>query len=306
MEGFLRWKIQPWQRRLISRSLAIVPAALTIWYRGSQAVDDLLVLSQVVLSLQLPFAVVPLIVFTSDRTKMGKMVNRGWVIGLSWAVAAIIIGLNVKLVVGVLGEWLLTAPGWVMAPLMLAAAVLACLLVWTAVEPWWLGRKRPTLPVEHALVLPSFDKKELVRGYKRIGVALEVGPADQAVLNHIIQLVKTSRATVVLLHVASGSMSQFLGPVALDTEVREDQWYLEDVASRLRHAGVEAIVSMGAGDPRTELVRLVREHRVDLLVTGSHRHGWLGDLLFGATASEVRHQLAIPVLTIPMKMDEVT
>ncbi len=303
MEGFLRWKIQPWMRRLISRSLAIVPAALTIWYRGSQAVDDLLVLSQVVLSLQLPFAIVPLIVFTSDRRKMGNMVSRPWVVGLAWAAAAIIIGLNVKLVAGVLGEWLTTVSGWVMVPLILLAALLAGLLAWTAIEPWWAGRQRQDLSPDDRLEVPVIHEKALVGKYQRIGVALEVGPADQPVLDYIIQLAKPSKAKVFLLHVTSGSMSQFLGREAFDNEVREDQRYLEGVAARLRQAGVEVAVSLGAGDPKAELVRLVREHQLDLLVTGSHRHGWLGDLLFGATASEVRHQLAVPVLTIPMKRE---
>src|SRR4029453_7928564 len=72
MEGFLRIRIRPWLRRLISRGLAIIPAVLVIVIRGTEAVDDLLVLSQVVLSLQLAFAVVPLIAFTSDRRRMGE------------------------------------------------------------------------------------------------------------------------------------------------------------------------------------------------------------------------------------------
>jgi manganese transport protein len=79
MEGFLRIRIQPWLRRLISRGLAIVPAAILIGMRGPKAVDELLVLSQVVLSLQLSFAVIPLIAFTSDRSKMGAFANPRWV-----------------------------------------------------------------------------------------------------------------------------------------------------------------------------------------------------------------------------------
>jgi len=99
MEGFIHLKLQPWLRRLITRSLAIIPAAIVIGVMGEGAVTKLLILSQVILSFQLPFAIIPLVQFTSDRGKMGEFANRRWVAVLAWIVAAAVIALNMLLLV---------------------------------------------------------------------------------------------------------------------------------------------------------------------------------------------------------------
>ena len=99
MEGFLHLRLKPWVRRLLTRSLAIAPAALVIGFAGERQATNLLIFSQVVLSFQLPFAVVPLIQFTNDRRKMGEFANRLWVAVLAWVVAAAIIALNALLLV---------------------------------------------------------------------------------------------------------------------------------------------------------------------------------------------------------------
>jgi manganese transport protein len=97
MEGFIDIRLPGWARRLITRSIAIVPAAIvTIWY-GAKGSAELLIMSQVVLSLQLPFAIVPLVMFTADRRKMGELVAPIWVTVLAAMTAAIIIALNGKL-----------------------------------------------------------------------------------------------------------------------------------------------------------------------------------------------------------------
>jgi manganese transport protein len=99
MEGFIDIRLAPWLRRLTTRAIAIVPAAtVTIWY-GEKGTAQLLILSQVILSLQLPFAIVPLVMFTADKRKMGALVAPRWVSGLAAIVAAIIIGLNLKLLI---------------------------------------------------------------------------------------------------------------------------------------------------------------------------------------------------------------
>jgi manganese transport protein len=97
MEGFLDIRLPPWLRRLFTRAIAIIPAAVvTIWY-GSEGTAKLLILSQVILSLQLPFAVVPLVMFTADRRKMGALVAPRWMTLLAAAIAVTVIALNVKL-----------------------------------------------------------------------------------------------------------------------------------------------------------------------------------------------------------------
>jgi len=99
MEGFLNIRLRPWLRRLITRLVAIVPAVIVASLYGEHGVGQLLTFSQVILSLQLSFAVVPLVLFTSDRRKMGAFVNPGWLIIMAWAVSALIIGLNLNLLV---------------------------------------------------------------------------------------------------------------------------------------------------------------------------------------------------------------
>ena len=97
MEGFLQLRIPDWARRLITRSLAIVPVVAVTALFGDTGTTKLLILSQVVLSMQLPFAVIPLIRFVSDRRKMGALVTPLWLTGVAWAIAALIVALNVKL-----------------------------------------------------------------------------------------------------------------------------------------------------------------------------------------------------------------
>jgi manganese transport protein len=97
MEGFINLRLRPWLRRLITRLIAIVPAVIVILIYGERGTGPLLILSQVILSLQLPFAVFPLVMFTSERSKMGPFTSAGWVKGLAWTVAVIIATLNVYL-----------------------------------------------------------------------------------------------------------------------------------------------------------------------------------------------------------------
>ena len=106
MEGHINLKVAPWLRRLVTRMIAIIPALFTIYYFGEAALGSLLILSQVVLSLQLGFAVIPLIQFNSDKIKMKEFAIKPWVQVLSWLSAAIIIFLNIKLVLDEISGWI--------------------------------------------------------------------------------------------------------------------------------------------------------------------------------------------------------
>jgi len=94
MEGFVHLRVSPWLRRLITRGLAIIPTIIVVWFTGSNGTEKLLILSQVILSLQLSFAVVPLVMFTGDRKKMGEFVNTRWLKTMAWITAVVIAGLN--------------------------------------------------------------------------------------------------------------------------------------------------------------------------------------------------------------------
>ena len=99
MEGFIHIRVSPWLRRLITRSLAIIPTIIVVAFMGEHGTEKLLILSQVILSFQLSFAVVPLVLFTGSRAKMGEFVNGRWLQGLAWFTAALIAVLNVWLLV---------------------------------------------------------------------------------------------------------------------------------------------------------------------------------------------------------------
>ncbi|MCX6951358.1 MAG: divalent metal cation transporter, partial [Verrucomicrobia bacterium] len=102
MEGFLNIRLRPWLRRLITRAIAIVPAVVVIGLFGEDKSTELLVASQVCLSMQLGFACWPLMRFTGDRAKMGEFVNPWWIKLLGWTITLVIITLNVKLLVDTL------------------------------------------------------------------------------------------------------------------------------------------------------------------------------------------------------------
>ncbi len=99
MEGFVHIKLPQWKRRMITRSIAILPTIIVVAAMGEQGTEKLLILSQVILSLQLSFAVVPLVMFTGSRKRMGEFVNGRWLQGLAWVVAALIAGLNAWLLI---------------------------------------------------------------------------------------------------------------------------------------------------------------------------------------------------------------
>jgi manganese transport protein len=106
MEGFLQIRLKPWLRRLVTRLMAIVPALMTIVFLGEGSTTNLLILSQVILSLQLSFAVIPLIMFTSNRQLMGEFVNSQWLKTSAYTISTIIVGLNSWLLIQIFIGWL--------------------------------------------------------------------------------------------------------------------------------------------------------------------------------------------------------
>ena len=320
LEGFLRIRIQPWLRRLVSRGLAIIPAVGFIIMRGPDAVDDLLVLSQVVLSLQLAFAVIPLITFTSDREKMGEFANKPWVIVLAVITATIIVALNGNLVAQQVVMWFAAAgPAsgwltWLVMPVITAVALLLAYVIleplvrrWRPARPWparaevpVAAGSRPALET-HAPIAQAPGRSHTIPPgiYRRVAVALEMGAADEPVLEHVRANLAAPGADLVLLHVVESAASRYLGPESSDQESRADLAALEEIASALRALGANVTVELGFGDPKSELARLVKEAGAELVITGSHGHGGLQDVLFGATVSGLRHRVTVPVLTVP-------
>ncbi len=294
MEGFLHIRIRPILRRLITRLLAIIPAVTMIALKGDRESYDLLILSQVILSMQLPFAIIPLIRFTNDRSLMGSFVNKWWVNVLAWVTAAIVVILNANLLVGQISQWINAAGEhalWLWMTVVPLAVGCGLLLMYISTPKSWKFWEKPMPRVREKIELePQF--------YSKIGVALDYGLLDSKVLSHARTLAQHHGATIYLFHVVEGVSGQVFGTEAYDEEARQDREHLEVIAEKVQASGVEAHAVLGYGRVPEQLIRLSKENGVDLLVMGGHRHRGLKDLIFGASISRVRHALAIPVLVV--------
>jgi manganese transport protein len=312
MEGFVRLRIRPWVRRLLTRSVAIVPALLVLTLATSTPSDatgnvvderlfQLLVLSQAVLSFQLPFAIIPLVQFTSDRRRMGEFASGNVLKTLAWLCAALVVGLNVVVIGMQTGEWAEgTAaagwnPLWVYATLIPVAAGLVLFLGWVALSPLWVRRAEAPAP----LPAPSLAAKP----YRRIGVAVEFAGADDVVLARAAALARANDAPLVLIHVVEGPGAAFYGPATDDEESRTDRARMAEFVDYLRRDGLRAEGVLGYGNPPEELVRIAKDQTLDLLVLGTHGHRFLADLALGQTVSPVLHRLDIPVLVVPTRAE---
>ena len=301
MEGFLNFRMRPWLRRMLTRSLAIIPAALTIYFVGDRGTYGLLLLSQVILSMQLPFAVIPLIHFTSDRRRMSDFANRQWVVVLSWLTAAVILGLNTWLIREGVAEWLGSA-GWfrpyAVFLVVAAGAMLLGLLLWITLEPllerWGVrfGRAPVTLP---ATAVSAAETPV----YRRILVPLDHTSLDHQAIAHAAAMARMHHAKLYLLHVEEGVTSQVYGSLSSTAEVKAGRKYLDEIVRALRDEGldVETVVAHSS-KPNREIVRCAREIQPDLLIMGAHGHGGLKDLIFGTTINSVRHKLRAPILIV--------
>jgi manganese transport protein len=294
MEGFLQFKIRPVLRRLITRLIAIIPAVIVISLKGEHGSYDLLILSQVILSLQLPFAVVPLIKFTSNKERMGDFTNKLWVRILAWSTAVIIIGLNANLVVGEIAEWIEAAGTdaiWLWLTVIPVVSGCGLLLLYMSIPDKWRRKRR-------AMAIAPEKYDFVPQQYRSIGVAIDYGVMDSKVLSHAQTLAQHHGAEIYLFHVVEGVSGQLYGKMAYDDEARHDKEILEGVAKQLRVSGLTVHPALGFGRVPDQLIKLSKEHAIDLLVMGGHRHRGLRDLFFGASISKVRHGLAIPVLVI--------
>ncbi|MEJ7605390.1 MAG: Nramp family divalent metal transporter [Bryobacteraceae bacterium] len=301
MEGFLNFRMRPWLRRLITRLVAIIPAVITLLIAGEKGTYKLLILSQVILSMQLPFAVIPLIHFTSDRKRMANFVNARWVKALAWLAAAIIVSLNIKLVISVLGTWYESAGSYqalLLAVVVPIAAFLLLLLLWVSFEPLLpdMLRKLAAQPI----AFPSDVAVDLAPAiYRRILVPLDHSDRDRVAIAHAASMAKLHGAKVFLLHVEEGVTSQIYGADASTAEVEAGQHYLDGIVAALKSQSIDAEAFVRHSDtPRQEIVALAKALKPDLLIMGAHGHKGLKDLIFGTTINAVRHVVHVPILVV--------
>lgn len=319
MEGFVHIKMRPWLRRLLTRSLAIIPSAIVIYVFGGRQLESLLILSQVILSLQLSFAVVPLIQFTSDSHRMGEFANALWVRILAWVVAVIIIGLNAMLVVSQIHTWRAQLVGsgysslWIDLTAIPISGACAVLLLWLIVQPALQRKLQKSVEADHAAATGRQDARSVVRRlgqplYRRIGVAVENVHADAKALQHAVALAKSHKASLYLLHVVDGVGGQWYGEASADSETKADHAYLEELANELCAEGIDSHACLRYGKPTEELISAVNDLKLDFLVMRSHGHGFLLDLFLGQTIETLRHRIHIPILAIreSQKSEETT
>jgi nucleotide-binding universal stress UspA family protein len=136
--------------------------------------------------------------------------------------------------------------------------------------------------------------------YRRILVAIEHSPADQAILEHVRQLAMQVGAELHLVHVADGWAARNFDQLQLreSEEMKDDRDYLAQLAADLTARGLKVSTELAMGDPATELIRLAEERGVDLLAMSTHGHRFLNDLVRGTTVNRVRHLVKIPVLLL--------
>ena len=304
MEGFLRFRMQPWLRRAITRGMAIIPAALTIYFAGDSGTLSLMLLSQVILSLQLPFAVIPLVYFTSDRRRMGTFANGIWLRLSAWSCAVFILALNTWLLWDQMSKWLEEAGSY--RNLLLVSGVLAGLAFLALLSvvigwPWFKAQRHIPTPVERVSVNLEQDALPVLRSaaYSRILVPLDHSEADQEAINNALALARMHDAKIILLHVEEGVTSQMFGSLASTAEITEGQAYLASIERALREqsVGVEVVVRYG-NTPAHEIVAAVRDLAPDLIVMASHGHSGIKDLIFGTTINSVRHKIKVPMMIV--------
>ncbi len=137
--------------------------------------------------------------------------------------------------------------------------------------------------------------------YETILLALDVSETDRPIIEHIKQLAGVTHSRVVLLHIATSAPAQYHREDAAGKEVTEDRAYLDRVKAEFESAGISAVAELGYGDPATEIINWVNEKGCGLVAMGTHGHKWLGDILFGVTASRVQHNISVPVLLLRAK-----
>ena len=298
MEGHLNIRIRPWVRRLITRLLAIIPALFTIIYFGEDALGELLVLSQVVLSLQLGFAVIPLIHFTSERKYMKEFAIKTWVKVLAWLSAAIIVYLNIQLVVQEIRNWTKSAVGNATLVYSLVIPIaLGCLflLLYVFIHPFIskIRKEKKQLPHGNAeLITEGADIN-----YHNIGMAIDFSGKDEKIIQNALKIGGKS-ATYTFIHVVESAAARYLGKDADDFETESDKRNLGKYQQKLKEMDYKASIRIGFGSPVTEMARIISKENIDMLVVGAHGHKGFKDLVFGSTVDALRHKIKIPILVI--------
>lgn len=296
MEGYLRIRINPWVRRLVTRVIAIIPAVIVVLINGEKNIDNLLVLSQVILSLQLGFAIIPLIHFVSDKKTMGRFAVKPFVQILAWLVTAILVYLNMRMVFEQAADFFVTNDNLLWKIVIVAASLMFVCLLLTAILYPLLKHKPVRASIQVHKEGVQFEAVSLPK-YHKVAVALDFSERDQKVLTHAMSQAAKG-ATVVLIHVVESVSARILGDESDDFETRKDQEKLDVYALQLAEFNLQTETHLGFRNRTLEIARIVKDTNADLLIIGAHGHKGVKDWLYGETIDAVRHRLKIPVLIV--------
>ncbi|MEO6330389.1 MAG: Nramp family divalent metal transporter [Ginsengibacter sp.] len=298
MEGYLRIRINPMLRRLITRLLAIVPAIIVIALFGEERVDSLLIFSQVILSLQLGFAVIPLIHFVSDKKTMGLFVIKPFIQIFAWLVASVLVYLNVKMVMGEAIGFFATSHNTIAKiTIVFAGLLFAALLIYSIIFPLF-GKSKKAVSIQmHPDVSGLLDLEIPV--YKKIAVALNFSEYDAKLLASALGQAKHD-TQFLLIHVVESPTARILGNETDDYETQKDREKLTFFVNQLKEKGFDADGKLGFRNRAKEIARIAKEEKADMLVVGAHGHTGIKDFIFGETINSVRHELKIPVLVVQL------
>lgn len=296
MEGYLRLRINPWMRRLITRVVAIIPAVIVILSTGEKNITSLLVLSQVVLSMQLGFAIIPLIHFVSDKKTMGVFAIKPIVQILAWLVTSVLVYLNLRMVIEQATDYFAHSHNifWKMI-IILGGLIFLVLLVVAFAYPLITHRKVKDVPLQVHEAEKITDVE--IPTYNRIAVSLGFSDRDKELLAHAIKQ-SSSFTKIILIHIVESASAKVLGTETDDLETRKDQEKLDEYVAFLHQKGFTAESILGFRNRQKEIPRLVKETGAGLLIIGAHGHSGVKDWLYGETIDAVRHQLKIPVLIV--------
>jgi manganese transport protein len=295
MEGYLSLRINPVLRRLITRLIAIVPALIVILIYGEENVTDLLTFSQVILSLQLGFAVIPLIHFVSNKTTMGKFTIKIHTKIAAWAIASILVYLNIKLLYE---NALPFFKGTEILPkIFILSGAIFCLflLLYILMFPFIKKDKKELSITIHPA---STFLKELPKPvFNTIAVALDFSTNDEKLFAYAIGQ-GNEQSNYLLLHIVESASAKLHGKESGDFETMKDEEQMQFYVKQLKERGINAAGKLGFRNRVKEIVRLVHENNADMLVIGAHGHTGLKDFIYGETVNAVRHELKIPVLVV--------
>jgi manganese transport protein len=296
MEGYLRLRINPWIRRLLTRLIAIIPAVIVILINGEKNIDSLLILSQVILSLQLGFAIIPLIHFTSDKKTMGVFAIKPVTKILAWLITSVLVYLNIQMVFGQTADFFVNPGNLIWKILIVAAGAGFIALLLTALLYPLLRKDKSDKPVQlHAA--PGAILQADIPSYKKIAVALEFGEHDNKLLAAALGQAN-KETSFVLIHVVESASAKILGNESDDLETRKDYEQLSFYKEQLQLKGFASEGKLGFRNRAKAIVSIVKESGADMLVIGAHGHSGIKDWIYGETINTVRHELKIPVFIV--------